>query len=435
MIAPELASLAVPVDSLTQLPGNPRRGDEESVRRSYVAFGQQKPIVVQHRGAEIVVIDGNTQHRVAAGLGWPAIAVSEFAIEDPPGSGQFRAGTIAEADAYALAVNRTADLGTYDDGALVTLLQSLDDDLRNVTSYSDDDLSVLLRSVGAAEKAGLTDPDDVPESAPPVTKPGDLWLLGEHRVLCGDSTVPTDVARLMDGAAPALLVTDPPYGVELDMEWRDRAGHDEMAPAERSYMKRAMAGQGISGDTRGDWSAAFALVPSLHVAYVWHATPHMLEVGAGLMSIGFELRQQIIWVKTVAAMSRSAYHWKHEPCWYAVRKGTTANWIGSRDQTTVWEAASPKHIMGGSKEEKLDHPTQKPVALMTQAIANHEGDVYDPFLGSGTTLMAAELVGRACYGVEIEPRYVDIVARRYQDFTGTKPVLESTGEPHDFTKE
>ncbi len=101
---------------------------------------------------------------------------------------------------------------------------------------------------------------------------------------------------------------------------------------------------------------------------------------------------------------------------------------------TVWEAASPKHIMGGSKEEKLDHPTQKPVALMTQAIANHEGDVYDPFLGSGTTLMAAELVGVAYY-VEIEPRYVDIVARRYQDFTGTKPVLESTGEPHDFTAE
>ncbi len=428
MIAPELEPFAVDVDSLTELQGNPRRGDVEAVKRSYAAFGQQKPIKVQRRGSELVVIDGNHQLRAARELGWDKIAATPFVMDD--GNGGTREATVAEANAYALAANHTSDLGTYDEAELLAMMQSVylnDVSMFEATSYSESDL------LGAGDPP-LTDPDDVPEPpVTPVTKSGDLWLLGKHRVLCGDSTVPSDVARLMDGAAPALLVTDPPYGVELDMEWRDRAGHNEMAPAERSYMKRAMAGQGISGDTRGDWSGAFALVPSLHVAYVWHATSHMLEVGAGLVTIGFELRQQIIWVKTVAAMSRSAYHWKHEPCWYAVRRGTTANWIGSRDQTTVWEAASPKHIMGGSKEEKLDHPTQKPVALMTQAIANHEGDVYDPFLGSGTTLMAAELVGRACYGVEIEPRYVDIVARRYQDFTGTKPVLESTGEPHDFT--
>jgi len=141
----------------------------------------------------------------------------------------------------------------------------------------------------------------------------------------------------------------------------------------------------------------------------------MVEVAAGLERIGFEIRQQIIWVKTVAAMSRSAYHWKHEPAWYAVRKGKGARWVGGHGQFTTWEAASPKQIFGHSKEEKLPHPTQKPIDLMRIPIANHgeSGDVvYDPFGGSGTTMAAAELADRICCCIEIEPRYCAIILER-----------------------
>jgi DNA modification methylase len=178
----------------------------------------------------------------------------------------------------------------------------------------------------------------------------------------------------------------------------------------------------ISGDTRADWSEAFELVPSLEVAYVWCATTGMIEVGGGLERIGFELRQQIIWAKTQAAMSRSAYNWQHEPCWYAVRKGKTASWRGSHSDTTLWQMASPKMIMGGSTEEKYDHPTQKPVEAMSRAIGHHAGNVYEPFSGSGTTLMAAETLGRRCFAIEIDPKYVQVAIERWQNFSGAKAV-------------
>jgi hypothetical protein len=233
-------------------------------------------------------------------------------------------------------------------------------------------------------------------------------------------------------------VTDPPYGVELNMEWRDGV-YNALGSAEPSYMRvtttsgeidatRAASGAHgrtkghrnttVSGDTRADWSAAYALVPSLEVAYVWHASAHVVEVIQGLEALGFELRQQIVWVKTLAAMSRSAYNWQHEPCLYAVRKGKTAEWIGDTRQTTVWEYPSPKMIVGGSTEEKFDHPTQKPAECMARPIRNHRGDVYEPFSGSGTTLIAAEQLGRHCYAMEIDPKYVQVATERWQNFTG-----------------
>lgn len=247
---------------------------------------------------------------------------------------------------------------------------------------------------------------------------------------------------MLDGATPTLLATDPPYGVSYDATWRDGV-YNGLGPAERPYMRidghpaaedatRAPAQRrgrtaghrntSISGDTRADWSEAFALVPSLEVAYVWCATTGMIEVGGGLERIGFELRQQIIWAKTQAAMSRSAYNWQHEPCWYAVRKGKTASWRGSHSDTTLWEMASPKMIMGGSTEQKYDHPTQKPVEAMSRAIGHHAGDVYEPFAGSGTTLMAAETLGRRCYALEIDPKYVQVAIERWQNFSGAKAV-------------
>jgi DNA modification methylase len=232
-----------------------------------------------------------------------------------------------------------------------------------------------------------------------------------HRVMCGDSTDAGDVAMLLAGAEPYLMVTDPPYGVALDQGWRDRIGINLMGKAQSDALQ---------GDEGFNWASTIPLWPT-SVVYLWHGGAHSVPSFTALEDAGYEVRQQIVWVKTMAPLSRSAYHWKHEPCWYAVRHGADARWAGDRKQTTVWELASPKHIMGGSDEEKQDHPTQKPLGCMSLPIHNHKGDVCDPFLGSGTTIIAAEQEGRVCYGMEIEPKYVAVTLERCQKY-GMEPV-------------
>lgn len=385
----------------------------EVVAKSITEFGWQQPIVVD---AQYVVVVGHTRLDAAKQL---KLAKVPVVVADHLSA--------AQVAAYRLADNRTHDEGEWDETLLS--LELIDLKLTGMdlelTGFAMPELDRLLAS-STDESA-----DEVPPvPAVPTSRTGDLWLCGKHRVLCGSCEDPKNIERLIVDPKPRLMVTDPPYGISLDVEWRDRAGHNQIGPAKMSYMKVAMDGKGISGDTKADWSDAFALVPSVHIAYVWHATSHLVEVAQGLKRIGFEVRQQIIWDKTVAAMSRSAYHWKHEPCWYAIREGTTATWIGSKDQTTVWEAASPKHIMSGSKEEKLPRPTQKPVELMRRSIVNHimPGEsVYEPFHGSGTTLAAAEMTGRTCYGTEIEPRFVDVVVERWQRMSGLHATLDGDG--------
>ena len=286
-----------------------------------------------------------------------------------------------------------------------------------MTGFDPGEIDNLL-ALDDEEKANATPP--LPES--PVSRLGDLWLLGPHRVLCGDATSAEVVARLLGERKPRLMVTDPPYGIELDSEWRDRAGLNGHGPAEPSYMKKRTKGHTettISGDTRADWSEAFALVPSLEVAYVWHASKFTREVLDGLLRIGFLHHQQIIWNKGRTVLTRTHYWFQHEPCWYVRKKN--APWFGKAgENSTIWDSASPKFIMGGSDEEKYDHPTQKPVDLMRRPILNHlrRGElVYDPFLGSGTTLAAAELTERVCYGIELDPKYVDVIVQRWQQLT------------------
>jgi DNA modification methylase len=170
-----------------------------------------------------------------------------------------------------------------------------------------------------------------------------------------------------------------------------------------------------------DWSEAFALVPSLKVVYEWHAGVHAAEVAEGLERIGFEIVTQVIWDKGLFAIGRSWYHWSHEPCWVARKRGAKVPFRGSRDQATIWRAPSPKMIMSGSSEAKEDHPTQKPLVLFETPIQNHlkagEG-VYDPFLGSGTCLIAAERQSVRCYAMEIDPLYVEVALRRWERFSG-----------------
>jgi DNA modification methylase len=192
----------------------------------------------------------------------------------------------------------------------------------------------------------------------------------------------------------------------------------------------------ISSDTRADWSEAFALVPSLQAAYIWHASKYTREVLDGLLRIGFDHHQQIIWDKGRTVLTRTLYWFQHEPCWFVRKKN--APWYGKAgENSTVWACPSPKFIMGGSKEEKCDHPTQKPIELMRRPIFNHtkRGEaVYDPFLGSGTTLIAAEMTGRVCYGSEIDPKFADVIVQRWQGFTNQQATLEADGRTFDEVK-
>ena len=173
---------------------------------------------------------------------------------------------------------------------------------------------------------------------------------------------------------------------------------------------RCMRLSANANDDRCDWSEAWVLFPG-NVVYCWHADLHASTVITSLQASGFEMRSQIIWAKSNFVLSRGHYHWKHEPCWYAFRKGQTADWIGDHSQTTLWEIPKPM-------KSETGHSCQKPIECMARAIRNHKGDVYDPFLGSGTTLIAAEQEGRTCYGMELEPKYCDVSIARYEKCTG-----------------
>ncbi len=251
-------------------------------------------------------------------------------------------------------------------------------------------------------KDGLTDPDDVPEPPKkPKTKTGDLWVMGDHRLLCGDSTSAEDVARLLSGAVPNLMVTDPPYGVKYDPEWRDVVLADG---ADRASGK-------VLNDDRADWTDTFCLWTG-RVAYVWHYWLNPEATLEGLRSSGIEPRTHIVWAKSSPVFSRGHYRGQHECAWYGVRKSESSGWCGDRSQSTLWQIDSVVNETG--------HSTQKPVECMARPIRNHEGDVYDPFVGSGTTIIAAEQLGRRCYAMEIDPTYCDVARLRWEQFTGQK---------------
>jgi len=254
-----------------------------------------------------------------------------------------------------------------------------------------------------------------------VSRLGDQWLLGQHRVRCGDATSAEGVARLLDGRKPELMVTDPPYGVDMDLTWRARAGLNKY-PTTPEHMTGS-----IPGDKRHEWSEAFALVPSLSVVYVFCASKFTDEVLAGLRRIGFKNREKIIWDKKQPALTRTHYACQHEEMCYIRKKN--APWYGTRgENSTIWTATSPK--VKGSHEKKFDHPNQKPLELIRLPLVNHTrpGElVYDPFLGSGTTLIAAEMADRICCGIEIHPKYCDMIVRRWEDLTHQQATLDGDG--------
>lgn len=328
--------------------------------------------------------------------------------------------TEAQKRAYVLADNKVALNAGWDTELLrveLSELAALDFDMPLI-GFGEGELADLL----AERTEGLTDPDDIPDPPlKPATVLGDVWVLGNHRIVCGDSTKAEDVAKSLNGVKPHLMVTDPPYGVEYDANWRN----DAVWNGKRGAPSGRATGV-VLNDDRADWREAYDLFPG-DVAYVWHASTQTHVFANSLAEAGFEIRAQIIWAKHQFVIGRGHYHPHHEPCWYAVRKGATGHWSGDRKQSTLWQIDKPQ-------KSETGHSTQKPVECMKRPIENNSSPgqaVYEPFSGSGTTIIAAEMTGRSAHAIELNPAYVDVAIKRWQDFTGKQAVLEGDGRSFD----
>ena len=401
------------VGSLAPYAGNARVHPQEQVEQiaaSIRRFGFTIPMLVSEDGT-IIAGHGRLMAAQLLGIAKVPVMVAKGWSED-------------DRRLYCLADNRLAETSEWDPDSLTIELREISEkfgegDLADI-GFSKSEIDALLPTFFEGPE-GLTDPDDVPEApARAVTVMGDTWVLGKHRLRCGDSTSADDVAALLAGVKPHLMVTDPPYGVVYDANWRNERVRSNGSP---------VAGRAIGkvlNDNRADWREAWALFPG-DVAYVWCASLHNHEVAESIIASGFALRSLIIWAKGSFAISRSDYHWQHEPCWYAVRQGRKGHWSGDRKQTTLWQIAKPA-------KSETGHSTQKPVECMKRPIENNSSPgqaAYEPFSGSGTTIIAGEMTGRAIYAMELNPPYVDVAIKRWQDFTGQKAIHEATGEAFD----
>jgi len=394
------------VDRLIPYARNSRTHSEAQVAQiaaSIKEFGFTNPVLIDADGG---IIAGHGRVMGARQLGMTEVPC-------------IRLGYLSDAQkrAYVIADNKLALNAGWDDAILALELRDLADvgyDM-GLTGFDSKDIDALLATLDATPE-GQTDADAVPEvQAEAVSKAGDVWVLGKHRIMCGDSTDADNVQTLLGGVMPHLMVTDPPYGVEYDPDWRNRADRANG----KSYGASA-TGQ-VLNDDRADWREAWSLFPG-DVAYVWHAGVYSHVVAESLEACGFEMRALVVWGKHRLVIGRGHYHHMHEPCWYAVKKGGTGHWQGDRKQTTLWQIEHNKSETG--------HGTQKPVEAMRRPIENNSGPgdaIYEPFSGSGTTIIAAEQTGRRCYAMELSPQYVDVAVRRWQQFTGKRAVLESTG--------
>jgi site-specific DNA-methyltransferase (adenine-specific) len=389
-----------PIESITPYENNPRQNDAgvDAVAASIRAFGFRQPIVVDGDG---VIVVGHTRFKAALKLGMTHVPVHVATGLTP-----------AQLKAYRIADNQTATLSSWDDDKLpleLMALQQLDFDL-NLTGFSGDELTRLM---APEPTVGHTDPDDTPEPPDtPTTQPGDLWLLGRHRLLCGDSTDPAQVARLMDGRTARMMFTDPPWNVAIGQDanprHRQRPGlaNDDLPDADfRALLDGfiAAAGPHVTGDL-----------------YCVLGAAQWPTLDAALRSHGYHWSATVIWVKDAFVLGRSKYHRRYEPIWYGWHPTAGSSFGGRRDLDDVWEVPRPRR--------SDEHPTMKPTALPARAIENSSapGDgVLDPFGGAGSTLVAAEQTGRTAYLMELDPRYADVIVKRFEEFSGVKAERQS----------
>lgn len=413
-IAKALETLKIPIDKLVLDQANARKHSKrniEVVQNSLLRFGQRSPVVVQKRG--LIVRAGNARVIAAKALGWTHIAALVVDESD------------IEAAAYALADNRSAELAEWDEGALASAIEALhkaDPDALKFTGFDDGEISSILdAAIGSVD--GEPEMPEVP--AHPITEVGEVIELGDHRLLCGDCQDKALIDAFMNGQQAAFMFTDPPYGVSY-------AGKNEFLNAiDKGNCNQTK----IEGDHRTLeevkvlWRNAFgvAYANMKNGASFYVTGPLLGDLMAGLMAAMVEAklppRHTLVWVKNNHVLGRCDYHYKHEPIFYGWKEGSHS-FYGDSSQTSVWEIDRP--------HKSVEHPTMKPVALVEKAMINSSkrGDiVLDPFLGSGTTLLAAERLGRKCVGVEISTAYCDVIVKRWESMTGRKAVRQKALVP------
>lgn len=392
---PNLKVETFKISDLSTYHKNPRRGDADAIAESLKARGQYRPIVVNigtHASHDYEILAGNHTYLAAKKLGWKTIQATTVDVDDD------------QAAQIVLADNRLADLGGYDDETLSALLSDVSS--LDGLGWSQDDVDELAAALEPERDDSEVEDVEVPDDAPQRVKRGEIWVLGEHRLMCGDSTKPEDMRKLLGGGEADLWLTDPPYNVaivgktkkHLTIENDSWANDDEFV----EFLRKAFV------------TALDVLKPGC-AFYVWFAQSQAENFLAAADKAGMTIRQTLIWAKSTFSLGRQDYQWKHEPCLYGWKDGASHRWFSDRKQTTVLEFEKPAR--------NAEHPTMKPVPLMAYEIRNSSrvGDtVLDSFGGSGSTLMACEQTGRKCVTMELDPHYCDVILKRWEDYTGQK---------------
>jgi DNA modification methylase len=420
----------IPTEKLIPYARNAKKHDAAQVSKlagSIREFGFNNPVLI------------DAQNGIIAGHG-RVMAAQKLELKEVP---CIRLGHLTDTQrrAYILADNRLAELGGgWNEELLKLEIKDIDwGELKEISvddfEFGEIDFDKEITETSAVDAEPQIDKAEELRAKWGV-EPGQLWELGNHRIICGDSTDKKTVQTLLNGDKPHLMVTDPPYGVEYDASWREEAGIGEGAQGK------------VLNDDRADWHPAWDLFPGA-VAYIWHSNFFSPTVADSLIASDFVLRNLIIWAKDRLVISRGNYHHQHEPCWYAVRKGQNAKFTEDRTQTTLFkniqdvtrqgelvflakDHAKRVYAIRGDKstlweipkptKSETGHSTQKPVECMARPIRNHDSEfVYEPFSGSGTTIIACEQLGRKCRAIEISPAYVAVAIQRWADATGKEP--------------
>jgi len=386
------------ISNIKPYENNPRKLSEQAIQKvamSLKEYGFRQPIVVDKN---MVIVAGHTRYRASKKLGLKQVPIS---VIDNLSEEQI--------NAYRIADNRTAEESEWDNELLKMEIKELEakDFKLDLLGFNDEQLNNILFE----EKQGLTDEDEVPEAPEePITKPSDIWQLGNHRIICGDSTLPETYQKLLADKKVDLYLTDPPYNVAYVGKTKDALTiqNDKQTDDQfQEFLKNAFTNSTEYLKLGGSF-------------YIWHSDSEGLLFRLAVNDANLKLRQTLIWSKNTMVMGRQDYQWQHEPCLYGWKEGASHTWYSDRKQTTILNFERPT-------SSKL-HPTMKPVKLISYLINNstkQEDIVLDSFLGSGSTLIACEKLQRICYGIELDPKYCDVIIKRWENFTGKKAELEN----------
>ncbi len=408
-IAGQLLGLVRPIDGIRFDPKNARAHNDRNlaaIRASLERFGQTKPIVLDQDG---VVVAGNGTLKAALSLGWTCIAAVS------------RTFTVEERAAYAVADNRTAELATWDEANLAELLGAMPAADLAVAGFTQDELNALV----AGLKPAAPERDDAPAPLKDTaTAVGDLWILGPHRLLCGDSTKLSDVQRLMNGEPAALVATDPPYLVDYTGS-RPEVGGGNTGGKDWSADYREIDIKDADGFFRSVFTNVLAVMAPKAAVYCWHAHKRQHTIAQVWAELGILDHQQIIWVKPTAVYGRVFWHFRHEPCMMGWRQGSMPEYDDDHTMNSVWEIdwEGKKRIVGN------EHPTQKPVEIFARPMRKHTkvgALCFEPFSGSGSCIVAGETESRRVYAMELSPVFVDVAVRRWQKLTGKDATLHGS---------